>query len=815
MRFSTPFSRRLRSLLLSLAIFIGFACGPSSYDINEFMSFFMPESSNASLRDQIYHFTPQLYRYDEYYDTDEDTVETDENVLAWLAYTKRNVKREDIGGALYNRESSASNGLVRWASASNPAALSYLQLAWRAEAVAPRPVNTWEVDSARLDTSTTAVVMLLDEARSGYANTSDPFLKERYGFQAVKLAAMAKRYEQSRKLYEDLIRPLARKTFMSDWALCRHAGATMALGDTARAMYEFAQVFDRCQSRRREAETSLRIYGIRFRKKALDYCVNDHEKAAVYALCAIQPKQDALPFLQEMVKLSPKNPLIELVMAREINRNEYFFFQDRSPIYAYDAKSRADSTRFVARQAEAPDYFQQLRTFARQSAENKALGNPAFWYAATAYLDYLAKDYPEAKSHLELAGQQTTSNPVLKKQIALQHMLLLTAQTETVTPEAENQLIGYLEQFGHSLNFYMTNALVETCKLWAAKYGYGESAEKKTGSWLGGCFRSTKNQTDPNTAKAFLFAALTSGELNGEAYFNSHSDLYAIEDTTSAATIQQVVAFATNPAATEFDKRLIKLTGFTNDDLHILLGRRLLAENRYAEAADAYANVSAKTWQTEPFNQFLTEDPFAVNLMGKQRGTKTTNPYTPVTYLKKLVDLEMQAKTASGDQAAELYYQLGCGTYNLTWFGNAWILARARWSGAEPVFNPFTYRHVQNPDKNRDIEQVGKLDYYTTSVAKSYFEKARDAAKNPELAARSTFMAARCEQNAFRTRQEMEWFQRNYTTDLNRFTAEMNTLRRRAFSENMTRLSNQYAQTRFHAEAVRECATYADFVAGK
>ncbi|GAB3922417.1 hypothetical protein [Larkinella terrae] len=781
------------------------------------MSFFMPESSQTALRDQVYIFTPQLYRYDDNFDTDEDSVETDENTLAWKAYTRGKVKESEISAALYQRNNQTTNGLVRWASASNPAALTYLNLAWKAEAATPQPVNVWEVDSARLDTSTAELRILLTEAQTGFAATADLFLKERYAFQAVKLAALAKKYAQSVAFYDELVRPLARKTFLSDWAYCRHAGATMALGDTAKAIYEFAQVFDRCPSRRHEAESSLRIYGIRFREKALDFCQNDHEKAGVYAICAIQPKQDALPFLKEMVRLNPKNPLVELVMAREINRNEYFFFQSTSPIYGYDEASRKDSIHFVDRKLEAPDYFQQLRAFALQSAENKSLANPGFWYTATAYLDYLAKSYDDAKTHLDLASQQPTANPVLKKQIALQQMLLLTAQTETITPEVENQLIKYLEQFGNSTNFYMTNAFVETCKQLAIKYGYGKTAGKKSGGWLSSCTGSKQKVTDDvATAKGFLLTALTSSQLNkNELYFDSHSDLYDIEDTTSAATVQKVVRYASNSTSSDFDKRLLKLTGLTNDALNILLGRRLLAENRYADAAEAYAKVNPKIWATEPFSAYFNEDPFAINLLGEQHGSHRGNSYTPVSFLKRMVDLENRAQTASGDQAADLYYQIGCGAFNLSWFGNSWILLRARWSGAEPVLNQYTYHQVQNPQKNQLLDQVNSMDYYTSQSAKGFFEKAIASAQNPEIAAKACFMAARCEQNAFRTRQETEYAKRNYSVDPEPFDSEMKVLRREKYTNYLTKLGKQFNQTRFHREMIRECATYADFVAGK
>ncbi|GAB3275625.1 hypothetical protein GCM10027347_49040 [Larkinella harenae] len=777
----------------------------------------MPESSQSSAQDQIYHFTPQLYRIDDVYSDHKDSVATDENIRAWESFTQHKVTSAAISAALYKQENSASNGLVKWASANNPAALSYLKFAWRAEAAAPRPINVWERDSAPHDTSTALLTTLLNEVQTSYSGTQDSFLKERYGFQAVKLAALAKQYKQSQMLYNQLIRPLAQKTFMSDWAYCRHAGATLALGDTARAIYEFAQVFDRCPSRRREAESSLRIYGIRFRQKALEYCTNDHEKAAVYALCAIQPKQDALPFLKEMVRLNPENPLIELVMAREINRNEYFFFQDHAPIYAYDENSRSDSVQFVNRQHEAPDYFQQLRAFALESAQNNALKNPAFWYTATAYLDYLGKNYAEAKTHLDLATQQPINRPALKQQIALQQMLLLTGQTETMTPEIENQLIGYLEQFGNSMNFYMTNAFVETCKQLATKYGYGKAVVKKSEGWFSGCSRSITAEPDgPSTAKAFLLTALTSSELNQkQVYFNSHSNLYDIEDTTSAATVQRVVDYATQANPTDFDRRLCKLSGFSNDDLYILLGRRLLNENRLADAATAYAKVNPKIWQSEPFKTYYNSNPLMVSFIGDPHQSKMPNPYTPPAFLQKMVELENQANESSGDAAANLYFQLGCGAFNLSWFGNAWILQRARWSSSEPVLYQYTYQQVQNPQQNTALNQVNEMDYYTTKTAQVYFEKAMAAAKNPELAAKACFMAARCEQNAFRTRQEMEYAKRGYSTDPAPFAVEMKALRRKQYSGYFTKLSDQYKETRFQQDMIRECALYSDFVTGK
>ena len=597
--------------------------------------------------------------------------------------------------------------------------------------------------------------------------------------------------------------------FISDWALCRRAGAVLASGDTARAIYEFAQVFDRCPSRRKEAEGSLRIYGIRFQEKALSFAKNDREKVAVYALCAIQPKQDALPFLEEIVKLAPQNPLIELILSREINRNEYFFFEKGNPVYVEDDKTRADSIAFEKHRSETTSYFGKLKAFALNAADNKQLNNPAYFLTAAAYLDYLAKDYGESKTNLDKAVRQSTSNEDLKKQIALQQMLLLAAQTETITPETETQLIGYLERFGKSVNFRMNNAFIAVCQQFADKYK-GSISESK-GGWLSSCSRSKANSaSDANVAKAFLLSMLTTHELASDnAYFMNNTEQLDLEDTTAAKTAQQVVAFATQPTPSDFDKRLLKLTNFSNDYLYALLGRRLMAEHQYTQAADAFAKVSAKTWKEEPFTQNFALNPFTINMPNEN----PTNPYTPVTFARRMAELQEQAKGAAGDKAAELYYQLGCGAYNLSWYGNAWLLVRRFRSSAEP--NVYQYATYRGPTDEAALERLTQETYYTTAPAKAFFEQAVKAASNPELAAKAAYMAARCEENIFTTRKAIEQAKRGFGSDPELFTNDMEALHQQQYTTLFNQYTKQYTKSRFHTEMIRECALYSAFLAGE
>ncbi|WP_157634735.1 hypothetical protein [Spirosoma panaciterrae] len=804
MKPSKPSSVRFRKIALSVAVLLGFACGPS-FDPNEFMSFFQPESATMLPSDRGFVFSPQLYADNEW-GTYEDSLVIDDNVRAWVAYAGGKLAETEVSKALYNEEPEAVSKLTSALEKSKAPAVSYLKFAWSAD---DGQANPWSTDAAPIDSA--RLPQLLEEAKTAYKTTNDDFLKERYAFQAVKLACELANYKQAAQLYDQLVKPLPTKTFMSDWALCRRAGATLALGDTSQAIYEFAQVFDRCPSRRRAAETSLRKYGIKFRDDALQYAKTDRERAAVYALCAIQPGQDALELLKALVHLAPKNPLVELVMAREINRNEYYFFMDGPEYMHSTSSSEPDSVGFVGRRAESVSYFDKLRAFALEAAENKALGDGAFWYTAAAYLDYIGKDYKAAQTHLDQATQFPTSNPNLKKQIALQRMLLLAAQTSSMTPEIENQLIGYLEAFDTTQSFRLNNAFVATCKQFASIYQQKVDAKR---GWFASCTRSKTPEVDgPSQAKAYLLTMLTT---KGNGDFSSIADPIAIEDSVPSSTVRQTLAYMSQTSQTDFDKRLLKLSGLTNDHLNLLLGRRLMMEHQYAEAADAFTKVDPKTWTDDAFSTFFTRNPFAVKmprLLAKNinfPAEPEDNPYTPVTFAQRMAELEQQAKAASGDKAAELYYQLGCGAWNMSWYGNAWLVTKSFWSAGEPP----VYDTSTNPtEKQKRFDELMHTDYYTTTTARTYFEKSVKSAKTPALADRSAYMAARCEANAFSLQKSIEQIRNGYVYEEDStFVKNMLGLRKTRYAQYYKDFFNNHRHGSFNQEMIRECAMYHDFL---
>ena len=809
-------SNRTKSIIILLLI----ACGPEPFDYDEFKSFFSPESATNEAKFRPYNFTTQFtYGTDIWSENPVIDLAQAENVQAWAKYA--GVSEKNVTDELYIRygEDGHGTGLSNALKKKGKTeAFEYLALAREIEAN-----DLGNLDDAAIDTNQQIVkadyTALLTDIQAKYTTSKDVFLKERLAYQAVKVADMAENPEKSIDFYEKLVKPLAKKTFISDWATSRMAGACIHAGDSAKATYYFSQIFVNAPTRQSAAYLSLKHLA-KFQEEALKLCQNDSEKANVYAATAVLPFQDGLPMLEKMRNLDTKNPLTEFVMAREINKNEKFFFTERKEL-EYDFWE-LDSLKKNNWKANASNYFEALLAFSLESAENPALKSSPFWYTSASYLTFIAKDYKKANELLQKAKVIPTDNEGLKDQIAMQEMILAVHETPEVTPKMEATVMPLLERFARSKKFRTANNFNATCKILAAKYqglpvndefsenlgakiGISDKKTTKSLGWFSSCFgkKDTPNTTisPENKAKAFLVSMLSSYQLslndeNGGASFVSSSDQYAIEDSTSSTTINAVLGYFAKANPSDFDKKLTKLTGFSNDYLYTILGRRALAEHHYAEASEAWKNINSEVWENEPYKTYLDVNPFSLNGQGD---ANTKQKFTPLSFATRMADLEAKVKQNPND--FESWVLLGCGTYNMSYYGNSWVLLRRGWSGSETVND--------------------KDDYYTYEKALFYFDKAINTTPKPEQAARACYLAAACEKikydivytkmyEGIYLLSEEEQVKKEAENK-----ATLATLRKEKYSTYFNLLKTKYGNTTFENQIIEECSTYKDYLVGK
>ena len=793
----------LYNSLLLLTVLITLACGPGLYDENEFPGYFMPSSAHTPPGAEPYYYSPAFLYTDfyDYWDAESD-YRSDPVLAGWKKYTGTKLTDSAAAALIYQGKDDPASPLYQ-ALHQKAAAWNYLLIARRIEGASAAGGTIWEPTPA----DTARMTQLYEGVRDSMVTQSDLFLRDKYAFQSIKLAHLLKKPDTCVALYDRYFGERTDTSVMRYWSLSHKAGALLEAGDTARAVYLFAQIFDRCPTRRKQAYMSLRLSNIRFIPDALRYCKTASEKIAVYTLCAIQPWQDGLPLLQAMAKIDPDSRYLELIMAREINKNEDAYYP--APGFGW----YRDTTGLAARHANSAAYFDKLNLFADQCAQDSRIRDQAFWNTAAAYISYVKQDYPKAEKYLSRAQAEPTENGDLKRQILLQKLLLTTDETPQITEALEKSAWPLLDSLRNTTSFYEGNALALAANHLAAKYkqlAATASARKK--SWLA-CNRPEAGPRRFAVAKALILTMLPSYQLNGGSFLSS-PDQFAIEDTTSAATLDSTIAFFSQRGPSAADSELMRISGLDLNYLYLVKGRRKLTHFQYAEAAAAWHQVADSFWQEEPYRTYLSANPFSGRILDTHAPTPDdTVQYTPYTFAARMQQLSEEAHQDQG-ASAEAYYLLGCGTYNMSYYGNSWLLVKRYWSSSDMSF-----------DFKKNLTPADSLNYYSTLRAKGYFDSAMTRASDPELAAKACFMAAKCEQKTFYQYAAGEdmmsvlrgwnWGYGNSKAQRDSARTALIALENAQYHQYFSLLKRRYPDAAFTREVIRQCATYRDFAEGK
>jgi hypothetical protein len=784
-----------------LAVLITLACGPGLYDDNEFPGLFMPASGRTPAGAEPYYYSPAfLYTgFYDYWDVEPDY--TGDPVLeGWKKFLGIAATDSAAAALVYQGKDDEASPLYR-AIRSRPAAWNYLVTARRIQDASAAGGTLWEPTPADTAVMTSCYHEVLDSMGSD----QDRFLKDKYAFQAIKLAHLLRHPDSAVALYDRYFGKRTDPSVMRYWSLSHVAGALLDMGDSARGVYLFSQIFHDCPTRRKQAYMSLRLRGLRFIPGALSYCHSDSEKIAVYALCALQPWQEGLPLMEAMAAIDPNTSYLELIMGREINKNEDAYYSD--PTYS----AWRDTTGLASRQRRSASYFDRLGSFADARVSDSRTRDGAFWNTAAAYIAYVQKNYSGAGKYLRAAGEDSTTNPDLSRQILLEKLLVTVDESPEVTPRLEAGVLPLIDSLRSPENFYENNALARASAHLAARYrNLSETSRAAAGTSWFSCNRSGGTPRNFAAAKALIFTVLPSG-----SDYMSSPDQDAIMDTTSDVVVDSAIAFFAQKTPSSTDSMLMTMSGLNLDYLYLVKGRRALARFRYAEAARAWRHVSDSVWGQEPFLTYLGANPFSQHLLDSHQPTPDdTVRYTPYQFARRMEALSSQAHAGDAALSAEAYYQMGLGAYNMSYFGNSWLLVKRYWSSAEMSYD---FRKNERP--------IDSVNYYSTLKAEAYFDSAMTRTSDPELGAKACFMAARAEQNAFyqyaarkdalTILQGNGWGYGGNQARQDSAKAILTGERAAHYQRYFRILKDRYPGTGLAAEAIRECATYRDFAEGK
>jgi hypothetical protein len=211
----------------------------------------------------------------------------------------------------------------------------------------------------------------------------------------------------------------------------------------------------------------------------------------------------------------------------------------------------------------------------------------------------------------------------------------------------------------------------------------------------------------------------------------------------------------------------------------------LFSEGQLEEALTVFKEMERSNWVNYGvFNPFITRFNDCVNCPLPD----TANMYSRGELIERLLSMESQIRAGS-ERTAEYYFQLGAAFYNMTYFSYAWEVMDLFRSGTS--MQPAKLRAGGNVVAHPAFP-LGNREVFDCSRALFYFEKARQTATDPEMAARAAYWAAKCERNA--------WY-------LSRAQGAQRTY------DYFRILRDQHSNTRFYERVVRECKTFQAYLA--
>ncbi len=773
MRFTYPSGRSKIIQACALTVFLtltSFFPKPPTPPCNPFAR---PFSGYTFIRPDIINrnaaYAPFFVQWDDYYDRNyfSRDIQKEENINEWIGRFCDQADPKDVEYIVYKagfselasiRTSAVDTkkltplpaGLSRNTFAEMLAlngcteVIDYLIFAKKCEPYVVTNGDGW----TQADRDVPTMLQLIEEGRGRFKDTDSHFVKLRYAYQIVRLAHYAGDWKYTVDLYNFLLPKIDRQkaSIVFYWMVGHLAGALQQMGQPAEAAYRYSLVFRYCPSKRTQAFRSFKIRNDAEWKATLALCQNDAERATLYVLRAGGSHSHAVEDMQTIYDLDPKNPQLDLLLISDVQQLEKIFLRTR----VTDQK-HGTVQGMVQREGAATHLLDLQKLISRVLSEGQA-ANPTLWRALSGYLELLAGDRYAADKSFQRAStlldKSKTDDQHLAEQIAEWRILM---EILNLDPSRE-----YVDQQAFRIRSY-------------EGFKANPDFEYFLQDWL-----STAYAAAAHPGKAIL-AAYPPSALGYNPRLDVLNDLLKAADEPDPVLLETTMEIDTNPD--QIRARLLEMKGAF-----------LMSQGEMEAALTTFRKITpieaSKMVRFSPFKEVFDE--------------KVNRPLTDTLLLNRrqiveqILTYEFKAKAAEAEQnpvAAWYYYLIGLSYYNMSYFGYEWEAMDYYRSGYNWL------RLAQGPEFPLRNSPDGNRENIDVSRALSYFERALHGTQSPELAARATFLAARCQQK--------QWFSQPDTRY--RPGSKLIPTLPDNYRTYYDLLISKYAKTEFYGQMVKEC----------
>ncbi|CAM2872946.1 hypothetical protein SAMN05444143_101401 [Flavobacterium succinicans] len=628
--------------------------------------------------------------------------------------------------------------------------IDFLYLAKQIETVS---VNTdyWSYDPVPVKTFKKEETVKTIEAN--YKNTKNAFLKNRYWFQTMK----AYFYSDNRKEAFDFFQKTEAtvpKNELYYRALSYLAGFYYKEKEYAKSNYLYAIVFDKCPEMRIVSAYNFHPQEENDWNASLAMAKDNQEKAALWAIQGYY--KDEVRAVEKIFELDPKSAHLDYLLTRLINKTERNMNHSFSKtVESNDVKKQTVSENKSDNKKKIDAEVLGLVT---KIAGAGTTVQPYLWDMALGYLYTLTEDFSKAEAFYTKVEQKMPAKKLAHYQLRLLRFVNNLSKIEKLTAQNEKTIIKDLNWLYHELP---KEKGIPEFRFW--------NATKWSKKYLASLYNASGNRV---MAELFDYTNDYWSWSTGNSFYDSSLNLLAMKNfltKTNKTDLEQVGESIYGVKLAEINNfQAVKAT-FKND---------IPAAIEFMKQSDSLQNI---VFYGNPFNGGIKDCHDCDHVAYQKR------KYSQLDFLTTIKT--MQDKILAKEEVYTNSLLLGNAFYNITHFGNARMFYESQIAGYGST--PYSFRA---PIKKMITD---------CSLAKMYYQKAFEAAKNKEQKAKCLYMMAKCERN--------EYYNKKYSAIESVWEIPEEEVNFIAF-DGFVKLKTNYSDTKYYQEVIGECGYFRTYV---
>lgn len=664
-----------------------------------------------------------------------------------------------------------------WKGKNHPQAKEYMAFARKcSNAFAARTANTWDYDRIR-ENGNFEPEPLLKEGNTLLQSCKNSQLKLRYAYQVIRTLHYSKQYEGAIKFFENFVANTADKNEIYYYVLDHVAGCYYSMRDYEKAAYLFLQVFSESEDRKQSAFSSYR------------FCTNQgsegkkhfngaKDRESFVLMRSLRSFSTGLEGLNELYSMNPESDKVELLFMRALNAIE------RKLLPKHEGRTLVNLPNSNPKHL---NQLEQLLSFAQGAQQNKAIQNQAFWQLTESYILFLKGDPESANEKLSAIESEQ-----YHQQIETLGYVYDVFSWKKIEEHEEN---------------YLAEKLKGASPIGEFKFNWKDLILEQVGHLY---------YTSGDIAKAFLV----------------HNQLEVVEQAGSIRLIDALKDFVNKSSKSSFEKMLMERAGGIKNDSQANTYLSVVKGNYYLqwgnlEAArkhinelytsdlstfntDLDANISAKVFSNntlECFNcdesSMMTDEVYKANIFSFIK-----SEFNRADLVENLASLKDMTQSGTLSESKLANYLLGNFYYNASNTGYHRGVLEGNSSNC-CHYNYVPYSGSTDEGDNAIDKQNGynlynisgsrKVHGNLAELATEYYEQVIENSDDEELNARTTFMLAKCELNAYYNSGKLQsWDQ--YAGNLENSAGN--------YKKNFDALQSKYKNTQFYQQIIRECSFF-------